>query len=139
MGATGEAGTPMLSRTRASHPAACGAEAEVPKNGLSKSPTPLTETPSAAAQLGRPLVTVIPGPATPVHGPAAFPGHVVVKPSWTGPPPLDGSMAPVLPLTAAAGGGLGWERRGGPPPPPLDGSMAPVIPLTAAAAVASRV
>src|SRR3989442_1128560 len=38
--------------TRAAMAAACGAAADVPKNGLGKPPTPVTETPSAAVISG---------------------------------------------------------------------------------------
>ena len=94
-GPTGDAGAPILSRTRASHPAAWGAEADVPENGDPKPPTPLTTTRSAAAHVG-PGEVVKPGPATPVHGPEAAAGQIVVEPSWTGPPLLNPSIAPAL-------------------------------------------
>src|ERR1051325_3732350 len=95
-------GDPSRSRTRASHPALWGADAEVPKNwhwpcppGFAAGqvpdpnpPTPLTDTPSDADQVGATVADVTtPPPATPVHGPAAPPAQTVVDPSWTGPWP----------------------------------------------------
>ncbi len=59
-----------------------------------KPPTPLTETPSAPAQLGAGKLTK-PPPGRPSHGPAAPLAQCVVRPICTGPAALYGSSGTV--------------------------------------------
>ena len=70
-------------------------------------PTPLTDTPSEAAQFGAGK-SILGPPAMPVHGPGLPPGQRVVLNSSTGPAALNGSTGTVggstytLALTAPA-------------------------------------
>ena len=89
------------SRTRASQPAACGAAAEVPVKGEPKPPTPLTETLSAAAQVGAPTVWLAPA-TPPPRQIGAPPAHCVVVRIWTGPPLEYGSIAAAFCASSAA-------------------------------------
>lgn len=106
-GATGDAGAPMAWRTRASHPAARGAEADVSSNTAGKPPTPLTGTRSGVTHAGLVKVRVA-GPATPSQGSSGAltvpGGHWVVVRSSTGPWELKGSSALLntAPLAAAS-------------------------------------
>jgi hypothetical protein len=63
--------------------------------GFGKPPDPLTETPSAAVQVGATAVRNL-DPATPWHGPTAPRLHWVVEPICTGPPALKVSSGTVF-------------------------------------------